>query len=110
MIVCLPTESQAGRYISALGDFVAELQTTGTIITNFAGPFRLADEISTNCTRGIIDDHPLERASLGCVWIVSFAMLRMMAEQLNFAFEIFDPTEIADNVREALFVCLIMAS
>ena len=58
----------------------------------------MADEISSICTESILENHPLGRQTLGCVWILSFAMLRTMAEQLNFAFEIFDPVDPSADV------------
>lgn len=70
----------------------------GTLITNFVGPVNLAEEISTICTVNILENHPLGRQALSCVWILVFAVLRTAAEQLNFAFEIFDPTDPAPSV------------
>lgn len=64
----------------------------GTLITNFVGPINLAEEISTICTANVLENHPLGRHALSCVWILVFALLRTAAEQLDFAFEIFDPT------------------
>ncbi|MCJ1341379.1 hypothetical protein MMC09_006675 [Bachmanniomyces sp. S44760] len=63
----------------------------GTLITNFVGPFGLASEISEVCTRAITENHPLGKGSLGCIWVVAFAILRTLAEQLDFVFEAFDP-------------------
>ncbi|KAL8828408.1 MAG: hypothetical protein Q9191_002606 [Dirinaria sp. TL-2023a] len=76
MVICLPTTECAG-----------------TLITNFLGPFRLADEISNVFTERLIEDHPMGRQSLGCAWVLAFTFLRTMAEQLDFAFELFDPIE-----------------
>ena len=65
----------------------------GTLITNFVGPFQLADEISSIITERLIEDHPMGRQSLTCVWVLAFTFLKTMAEQLDFAFEVFDPIE-----------------
>ena len=64
---------------------------SGTLLTNFIGPFALASEISEICTRAVIANHPLGKGSLGCIWILAFAMLRTLAEQVDFVFEAFDP-------------------
>ena len=74
MIVCLPTSTSAG-----------------TLITNFTGPFRLAEEVSNILTMCILDNHPLGSQSLGCAWILAFATLRALAEQVDFIFHISDP-------------------
>lgn len=47
--------------------------------------------MSTILTDRVLEDHPMGHQSLGCAWILAFAMLRTMAEQLDFAFELFDP-------------------
>ncbi|KAJ9646488.1 hypothetical protein H2199_002537 [Coniosporium tulheliwenetii] len=65
----------------------------GTVITNFTGPHRLAEEMSSFCTERIIDEHPYGRNSLACVWILAFSILRVVAEQLDFAFNVFDPIQ-----------------
>lgn len=81
----------------------------GTLITNFVGPLDLAEEISTICTANILENHPLGRHALSCVWILVFAILRTAAEQLDFAFEIFDPTDSSPGVcilPQADKVCL----
>lgn len=70
----------------------------GTLITNFVGPLDLAEEISTICTTSILENHPLGRQVLSCAWILVFAILRTVAEQLDFAFEIFDPTDSSPSV------------
>lgn len=71
----------------------------GTLITNFVGPLNLAEEISTICTTSVLQNHPLGRQALSCVWILAFALLRTTAEQLDFAFEIFDPANSSPSVR-----------
>ncbi|KAJ9668396.1 hypothetical protein H2201_001444 [Coniosporium apollinis] len=76
MVVCLPTSESAG-----------------TVITNFTGPHRLAEEMSSFCTERITDEHPYGRNSLACVWILAFSILRVVAEQLDFAFNVFDPIQ-----------------
>lgn len=74
------------------------MELLGTLITNFVGPLNLAEEISTICTANILENHPLGRQALSCVWILAFATLRTIAEQLDFAFEIFDPTDLSLEV------------
>lgn len=76
MIICLPTMTSAG-----------------TLITNFVGPLRVAEEVSNIFTERVLENHPLGRQSLGCAWILAFTILCTMAEQLDFAFEIFDPID-----------------
>ncbi|KAI9814315.1 MAG: hypothetical protein M1826_002281 [Phylliscum demangeonii] len=76
MIVCLPTATHAG-----------------TLITNFVGPSLLVEEISDIFTERIAEKHPMGRQTLSCVWILCFAILRTMAEQLDFAFQALDPIE-----------------
>ena len=47
--------------------------------------------MSGACTWRILEAHPLGRRSLGCIWILAFSLLRTLAEQVDFAFQIFDP-------------------
>lgn len=61
------------------------------MITNFVGPLRLAQEISSIYVSRILDSHALGPQALVCVWILAFATLRTTAEQLDFTFDIFDP-------------------
>jgi hypothetical protein len=75
----------------------------GTLITNFLGPYRLAGEISSICTGRLLEGHPFGREVLGCGWILSFAMLRIIVEQLDFAFELFDPVDQSPGVRVYLY-------
>lgn len=75
-VVCLPTATNAG-----------------TLITNFVGPLRLAQEISSIYVSRLLESHALGPQALGCVWILAFAILRTTAEQLDFAFDIFDPID-----------------
>lgn len=63
----------------------------GTLITNFLGKFHLASELSSICSQRLRCDNPIERCSLGCGWVLCFGMLRTLTEQLDFAFELFDP-------------------
>ena len=63
------------------------------LITNFLGPLHLADEVSTIAMKAILEQHAVGQKALDNVWILTFALLRMMAEQLDFAFDIFDPNE-----------------
>lgn len=49
--------------------------------------------MSSFCTERIIDEHPYGRESLACVWILAFSILRVVAEQLDFAFNVFDPIQ-----------------
>ena len=71
----------------------------GTLITNFVGPLRLAQEISSIYINRLLDSHSLGPQTLGCVWILAFAVLRTTAEQLDFAFDIFDPISSSSQVR-----------
>ena len=66
----------------------------GTVITNFIGKQQLAREMNTICTDALIENHPFGARALGCSWIVSYAILRTVAEQIDFAFRIFDPVSI----------------
>lgn len=66
-------------------------ESVGTLITNFEGQIDITEEISRICTERILENHPLGRQSLGCAWILAFTILRTIAEQLDFVFEIFDP-------------------
>ena len=70
----------------------------GTLITNFVGPLRLAQEISSIYVSQLLDCHALGPQALGCVWILAFAILRTTAEQLDFAFDIFDPVDSLPQV------------
>lgn len=70
----------------------------GTLITNFIGPFGVANEISSICTQAVTENHPLGKGSLGCIWILAFAILRTLAEQLDFVFEAFDPVSTSVGV------------
>lgn len=70
----------------------------GTLVTNFVGPLRLAQEISSIYVSRLLDSHALGPQALGCVWILAFAMLRTTAEQLEFAFDIFDPIDSSPQV------------
>ena len=70
----------------------------GTLITNFVGPLRLAQEISNIYLSRLLDSHALGPQALGCVWILAFAILTTTAEQLNFAFDIFDPIDSSPQV------------
>ena len=68
------------------------------MITNFTGPFRLAEEMSTILTNRLLESHPMGRQSLGCAWILAFAILRTIAEQVDFVFEILDPIDVSSQV------------
>jgi hypothetical protein len=78
MIVCMPTRSNAG-----------------TLITNFVGKAALAEEISRICTENVVANHAMGSQALGCVWILAFSVLRSIAEQMDFAFQTFDPTAVS---------------
>lgn len=78
MIVCMPTRSNAG-----------------TLITNFVGKAGLAEEISRICTENVMENHAMGSQALGCVWILAFSILRSIAEQMDFAFQTFDPTTVS---------------
>ena len=75
-----------------------KLCIVGTLITNFVGPLRLAQEISSIYVSRLLDSHALGPQTLGCVWILAFAMLRATAEQLDFAFDVFDPIYSSQQV------------
>jgi hypothetical protein len=77
MVVCMPTRSNAG-----------------TLITNFVGKAALAEEISRICTENVLANHAMGSQALGCVWILAFSILRSIAEQVDFAFQTFDPTTV----------------
>lgn len=81
IVVCLPTSTHAG-----------------TLITNFVGRTHLSQELNGICVKRILQDHSLGHRALGCVWILAFSLLRTIAEQLDFAFEIFDPIDSSPNV------------
>ena len=94
MIICLPTMACAGNFLyTTVTVRIHDKTRLGTLITNFIGPFRIAKEISDIFTEEVLENHPLGRQSLGCTWILAFTILRTMAEQLDFAFEIFDPLD-----------------
>lgn len=71
----------------------------GTVITNFPGPLKLARRMSRICTKALIEDHPFGGRTLCCGWIVAYAILRTVVEQVDCAFQIFDPVS-----SENLFV------
>ena len=48
--------------------------------------------------RRVLGNHSLGRQALGCVWILSFAILRTTAEQVDFAFDAFDPIDSSSSV------------
>ena len=73
------------------------------------GPHRLAQEVSSIFVNRVLEAHPLGRRTLGCVWLLAFAMLRTMAEQLDFAFEIFDPVDASPSVRPLQALCTFTA-
>ena len=75
--------------------------TVGTLITNFIGPLRVAQEISSIYVSRLIDNHALGPLALRCVWILAFATLRTTAEQLDFAFDIFDPIDSSPQVSKS---------
>jgi hypothetical protein len=77
MVLCMPTPSDAG-----------------TLITNFVGRAALAEEISRICTENVLANHAMGSQALGCVWILAFSILRSIAEQMDFAFQTFDPTSV----------------
>lgn len=81
MVVCMPTRSSAG-----------------TLITNFVGKAALAEEISRICTENVLANHAMGNHALGCVWILAFSILRSIAEQMDFAFQTFDPATLSPAV------------
>ncbi|KAK3176619.1 hypothetical protein OEA41_007942 [Lepraria neglecta] len=70
-----------------------------TIITNFVGPHRLAQEVGSIYVERVLEGHSLGHQTLGCVWLLAFAILRTTAEQLDFAFDIFDPTDAPPSMH-----------
>lgn len=46
----------------------------------------------------VLEGHCLGRQALGCAWLLAFAIMRTTAEQLDFAFEIFDPMDSSPRV------------
>ena len=66
------------------------------------GPYRLAQEVGSIYVDRVLEAHSLGRQTLGCVWLLAFAMLRTTAEQLDFAFDIFDPIESSSYVSYTL--------
>ncbi|KAL9617024.1 MAG: hypothetical protein Q9160_008141, partial [Pyrenula sp. 1 TL-2023] len=69
-----------------------------TIITQFAAPFAIANEVSGLITYSLLDGHALGRQSLSCVWILTFAIIRLLSEQLDPAFASLDPADILQNL------------
>ena len=63
----------------------------GIIITNFLGKFKLAQEMNRICTDAVLGDHPFGSRVLGCCWIIAYAILRIVTEQIDSAFQILDP-------------------
>ena len=55
----------------------------------------------------MLEAHSLGHQTLGCVWLLAFAILRVTAEQLNFAFDIFDPIESSSRVSYSLVYPLL---
>ena len=62
------------------------------------GPHRLAQEVGSIYVERVLEGHSLGHQTLGCVWLLAFAMLRTTAEQLDFAFDIFDPIDAPPSV------------
>lgn len=99
MVVCLPTADHAGKYPYCCGmSCCTSNRIQGTLITNFLGPHRLAQEISSLYVERVLESHSLGRQSLGCVWILAFSILKTTAEQIDFAFDVFDPIDPSSNV------------
>ena len=98
MVVCLPTADNAGKLYIKRWLTLLKSNSLGTLITNFVGPLRLAQEISSIYMSRLLGSHALGPQALGCVWILAFAMLRTTAEQLDFAFDIFDPIDSSPQV------------
>ena len=66
------------------------------------GPYRLAQEVGSIYVDRVLEAHSLGHQTLGCVWLLAFAILRTTAEQLDFAFDIFDPIESSAYVSYTL--------
>lgn len=79
IVICLPTQAKAG-----------------TVITNFLGRPKLAEEVCQAYTHGLLSSHAMGTETLSCVWILASSILRLSAEQLDLAFHVFDPLERAD--------------
>lgn len=76
-------------------------QRAGILITNFTGPQHLAREASQLLTSRLLHSHSLHRKTLRCVWILTFAILRSMTEQMEFTFDVFDLVDASGKVRLA---------
>ena len=96
MVICLPTSTSAGASVNLIGTTRSTDTSVGTLITNFVGRASLADQLSNICASQILENHPLGQQALLCVWILAFAILRTVAEQLDFALLFLDP--IAEDV------------
>lgn len=102
-MICLPSADTPGivrsnfRIGKGLSCFL-----TGTVITNFVGPLEFAQEVSSIFTNRILHHHPLAGDTLQDIWVLAFALLRAMAEQLDFAFRIFDPADFLSKVGRSL--------
>ena len=62
----------------------------------------MAREVGSIYVDRVLEAHPLGHQTLGCVWLLAFAILRTTAEQLTFAFNIFDPIESSSYVSYTL--------
>ena len=110
LVFCAPNLFSNGRVFThdrscrqvpaALGLQSSYWQATGTLITNFLGPQQHAQEMSGLYMERVLENHSLGRQALGCIWILFFAILRTTAEQIGFAFEIFDPINSSSSVRQ----------
>lgn len=96
MVLCVPTEASPGiltcipGYMDNLSDHLL-----GTLITNFVGrpghEFELARRLSNAITAHAIDNHPLGQQSLNSVWIVAFAVVRELAQEVDTILQVLDP-------------------
>lgn len=63
----------------------------GTLITQFIGRPEFASKLSNLTTSYLLDMHSLRQKSLGSVWILAFAILRMLSENMDHAFSLLEP-------------------
>ncbi|PVH85279.1 hypothetical protein DL98DRAFT_583874 [Cadophora sp. DSE1049] len=72
-------------------------KTTGLLITHFIGSHELVNTISDICTKQVLENHPLKENSRRCVWIIAFALVLTIANQLDFALAILNPDKIGSD-------------
>ena len=80
VVVCLPRNGRAGTLITQIPDISSTGRSTRNLLEEH-----------------ILRQHPLQTKALQCVWTVVFTALRFITEQLNPAFDIFDPIKSGRN-------------